>query len=472
MTAKQLKEHLKLLALVVLAFVLIYFVPQGFNKVIFLIFPVLFLKSKKNYLWIAFLFVLLEQPGGLFFGGTVDDPFRLPLYNISAGISFSFEQIMILIALYKAVSMHQKFNPFFKKPLFYLFIYFILLVFLSIFMGMSFANYRMLFRNVVNLTLFYSIFFLMRDKEDWKMFFTVIFPFVFFALLFQIFSLINGYQLIHLFRPGILSTQGVVGKVSQGFTDRPIEMVHFALISFIASLFYLSTDKKYFNRSFLITVNTISFVTIFLTATRTWVISMIFAYLLYVISSPKQIGRQILRFGLAIFLIFTLASFSIIDNQFGSAFDRIMTLELFAKGDITAGGTAQRFDRRAPKVIAAFEKGNMLFGSGFSDHYYKYADSHVGFHNFLFNAGIIGSFLLLLFILIYFNRIISLFLMLKDKNIYKKSILIFAIAITAILILQSSTQFIGYDVSTTRVLTLSLLLYFSSTIYNKAIANI
>lgn len=472
MSKELLKKHFKLIGLLFAAFLLVYYVPQPFNSILFLIFPILFIKSKENYIWIAFLFVILEQPGGLFFGGTKEDALRLPLYNIAPGISLSFDQLLIFAGLYKAISIKEKFNPFFKKPLVYLLFYFFILIILSMAAGMSFDGFKLVYKMIVNFTLFYSLFFLMRNEEEWKKFFAVLFPFTFYALLLQIYSLINGYQLVHLFKKEILSAQGVLGNTSSLEWDRPIELVHISFVCFFISIFYILNKTSDFKKLFLIAVNTISFLTIFFTGTRAWIIALIFSYLLLLLSNPKKIGNVILRFGIIIILGFTLlTSFSIMENQLGQAFDRFKTLEFLAKGDITAGGTAQRFDIRAPAVINAFENSNELFGAGFSDYYFYHADGHVGYQNFLFNAGIIGSILLLFFLTKYISNLIKINNQIQVSNQYKNSINIFVIAIIAILILHSSTQFLGYDVIPNRILTLTIFLYFSLRILKKAIEN-
>ena len=78
-----------------------------------------------------------------------------------------------------------------------------------------------------------------------------------------------------------------------------------------------------------------------------------------------------------------------------NSWSRVITVEKVIEGDITGGGTISRYDIRAPKVMEGFFSSSVVFGAGFSNHYYKYSDGHVGYHNILLNAGLTGSFIFL-----------------------------------------------------------------------------
>ncbi len=101
--------------------------------------------------------------------------------------------------------------------------------------------------------------------------------------------------------------------------------------------FYL---KKVFRKNYLIFVNIISMIAVFITATRSWFIDFTFSYLFILLLIPKFINKVILRYDvlISIFIIILLSTV-IISNQLSNAFKRIDTITLLVKGDITVGGT-------------------------------------------------------------------------------------------------------------------------------------
>lgn len=460
-------DHILLVLLVIFAAFITYYLPLGLDKILYFIFPVLFYKSNKNYLWIAFLFVLIEQPGGLFFGGSKDAVNRLPLYSFGS-FSVSFEQIMVLIALIKAISLKKKFNPYIKNFLNLFLILFLLLLILSVPIGVNFRNIKLIFRIIINLTLFYSLYFLIQNEEDWIKFFKIIFPFALYAIVLQIYSLIVGHQLINIFIPSIITTQGVLGETRIFGWTRPIEMTNLLFLTFLGSLYFLNHSKSFFNKNYLIVINIISFIAVFFTATRSWVLAFTSAYLFLILLNRLKFGKIIIKYSLTILIIiFVASSINIVKTQLSSAFDRIATIKLIAQGDITAGGTVKRYDVRAPAVIDAFKNSTIIFGAAFSDYYFLHQDGHVGYHNFLFNTGIVGFIVLLLFIINYFIKFLRVSISLSYNNPYRHSIKIFPVAFLSILILNAGTQFIGFDIILNRIIVLIVIFYFGNTILNK-----
>lgn len=464
---KDKNSYLNLAILFFSALVLVYFIPSTFNKILFPLYCVLFYKSKSNVLWIVFFFLLIESPGGLFSGGERMDLLRLPIYNLAAGVSITFEQLFCITALLKVFKKKAKYKPlgFLSRNLMFMGLYFIFLIFLSFFLGNSFDSFRFLYKIIINLTLLYSLYFLFSEESDFVGLFKLIFPLAFIALFLQLYDLIFDHQLIALFKPGVLSTQGVFGLVE---TTRPIEMAHIVFIAFYGSMYFLILNKNIFNQKYLIIVNVISYSSIFITGSRAWFIAFTSSYLLLLLFLPGNMMKITVKNSLVLGLtVLTLFSLAILKSQFSHAYQRIKTIELVVKGDMTAGGTLGRFTERAPNVMKAFKKSSFLFGAGFSDFYWQNNDQHVGFHNILFNSGIIGVIFPLIFVLniVYFSLKIGI--KLKKCNPYKNALKIFALWMVAILLLNSSTQFIGYDVYLVRILVLSIFIYF----FNNQIKN-
>jgi len=141
---------------------------------------------------------------------------------------------------------------------------------------------------------------------------------------------------------------------------------------------------------------------------------------------------------------------------------------LIGGGDITGGGTVERYDVRAPAVLQAFKQTSIFFGAAFSSFYFKYADGHVGFHTFLFNTGILGFFLLLVFLfsIIFYPLKILKQPFMKNSN---KSIKIFSFIIIGLCLLNNSTQYFGYEIELPRIFAFAFILSFYNEQINKLV---
>ena len=165
---KKYNDYIVLFLALGTAFVFVYFIPAVLNRFLFFIFIYLFYKSDRDYLWIAFIFIIMESPGKLFAGGSVTEQIRIPIYNIAPGISVTFTQIFILTALVKAIGKKTKFNPvlFLKKNLMILFFYFILLIIIGILLGFEETAATRVYQITISLSLFYSVYFLLNKEKD------------------------------------------------------------------------------------------------------------------------------------------------------------------------------------------------------------------------------------------------------------------------------------------------------------------
>jgi hypothetical protein len=448
---KSTKDFWALLFFLFIAFLLVYFVPTSFNKILFLGVLPLIWRTKKDYFWLAFFFIVDDIPGGLFSGGLADDPYRLPLYTIASGISFSLRELYLILLFIKVLvkpEYRQSFQKnYFSKELLILFYYFLFLLFISILIGMTLNEFRNFYKISINLTLFVSVPLILKNRQNFLYFLRAIFPFAIIAILLQIYSLVYGHQLVAIFEPGITSVQGVLtGNNSIEHWQRPIEMVHVLLVCFCGTLFLINREEKYFKTGYLIIINILSFLGIFITGTRSWFLALTALYIFFFIMRFSQLSAVSLkRIFLIIALIAIISQVSVIKNQILNAWNRLSTIEKVAEGDITAGGTASRFDVRAPRVMEGFKESTIIAGAGFSKLYYEYADGHVGYHNMLLNAGITG--MLLFFIIIAkafilpYNLSKSKHISVQSKNELKASFLL----LLALLIINTGTQTLGYE---------------------------
>lgn len=448
MKINRIPDLAALLIYLFLSFFLVYFVGLRMNRVIFLLVLPAIWFSRKDYIWIAFLLILLEMPGGLFSGGLRDDPFRLPIYTFLPGISFSIQELIILVFFAKSLfnkKVTRHFNPpFFRKELKLLFWLYIIDVLISPLLGMSLASMSNVFKLSISLTLFYSVLRLINSEEQFIQFLKLMFPFAFIALGLQIYGLLTGEQLIALFKPGVSTVQGSYNIASKSETwIRPIEMAHAIFITFTGSLYLLLAKKHTMNKNYLVIVNLISFLVIFMTGTRSWVLAFIAGYIAFFLfagsRTPKLIINSVIVLIVAVLMV---SGIPVINKQVKNAYSRFATVETVFEGDITGGGTISRYDIRAPRVMEGFKSSTIILGAGFSDHFYNYADGHVGYHNMLLNAGILGF-----IVFIYVGwRVLSTPSKIArtnkciDKPLLKISIIPFVI----LMIINTGTQTLGF----------------------------
>jgi len=214
-------------------------------------------------------------------------------------------------------------------------------------------------------------------------------------------------------------------------------------ITFTGSLFLLISKRHNLARQYLVFVNLISFLVILMTGTRSWFIAFCIGYLAFFFLAGKKTPKLILNsLGIVIIVLLLIWGITIINSQVRNAFSRIATVEQVLGGDITGGGTISRYDVRAPRVMEGFYSSTIILGAGFSNHFYEYADGHVGYHNILLNAGIAGSFLFLYFTIIVLRRPFSISR--KFKNINKPVLKISIIPLVIMLIINTGTQTIGF----------------------------
>ena len=463
------RDSLTLVLLLIAAAVLVYVIPPFLNRFLFLLFLYFFFQSRKNYLWIAFLLILILQPGGLYSGGARADQMRLPIYTIMPGVSMMFEQLFCIVAFIKAYRLKGRMRDplLFMGNLKLLGFYLFYLILLSIALDGSYYALKNPTIIIVNLSFLYSAAILLKEENDYISFFKLVFPFAFVSFALQLYDIYFHHQLVSVFKPVVTSVQGDLGNFED---QRPIEMSELILFTFFGSIYFINQRKRDFSTVYLVLVNFISFASIFMSASRTWVVSFTCAYLLFVIMAPQKSIKIILKYShILVLAVILLFSVSLLDIQYHSSMKRISTFKLFMEGDLTAGGSVIRYTVRSPLVLQAFRKSTIMFGAAFSKLYLMHNDQHVGYHNLIFNAGIIGIWLFgyLFFKLLHFPFIMEN--RLSPDNPYKSQIKLFPIFFVILLILNGSTQFIGYDVPFCRVLTFTIMLLFLNNQILKAV---
>ncbi|MBP7796933.1 MAG: O-antigen ligase family protein [Elusimicrobiales bacterium] len=449
-----------------------YYIPKTIGDIFFIGLLGIFLFSKKNYFWLAFIFLLIDPPGFLFFEY---GDFSLPALRISTmERSVQFCELFVLISLVKVILLKKKEKYFFAKPLMFLLYYLIFLLIITFSMEISLYKVLLTIRLLMPYLFLITLPRLLITKKDYIRFFNLLFSFVFLMLFAQLFDILLGKHIAYLFGETKVLFSGAFEYSDQLFDVSETVLRYFygayiVLISYIAALYFLVDKSDVFKKHYLVLIVFVSWLMTFLSATRGWIISFSFMFLMFIIIFHKNIRHIVAGAIIPILVIIILIlSFSNVSVQFRNAWKRLETITLLAQGDISAGNTLGRITERGPRVMSKFVE-SPIIGFGFSDEYYSYADGHVGNQTMLLNGGILGYCLFVIFWL-YFN--ISLFTknrILSYKNSYKNTLLIFIIGFIGIFIIHSSSSMIfGYLINVPKAFTLTLFFVFADFAYKQA----
>ena len=435
--------------LIVSAFV-IYFLGEMITQLYFIVLLGIIWRSRKDYFWVAIIFIMLNYPGGLFHGGTNKDATQsLPIYVLGP-ISFQFSQLFAMLIFVKALTRRQSFTFLFRREYQIGAFVFLFLTLVSFFLGVNFESIKNIYFIALSLSLYYSVLFIFRQEQDVIQFFKIIFPFAFVALILQAYTLINEQQLIALFRPGVNAVQGIVA----GEMTRPIEMSALLLLCTLGSLYFLASGRYRFNRSYLITVAAISTLSVILSWTRSWFLAYAGMIIVFIMANRRQLARTVQYVAIGFVFVLVIINLSgVMAKQFNIAWSRISTIDnVIASG----GKDFKRTDERLPKLIEGIKKSTIVAGAGFGKLYLKYRDAHLGYVNMFFVGGITGY----IFYIYFLVSISGKSMMFASQNSLTltneiRNILLFLVPI---LILNTATQFFGFSLGGfTRVFLLALI---------------
>jgi O-antigen ligase len=173
---------------------------------------------------------------------------------------------------------------------------------------------------------------------------------------------------------------------------RPLQGILVSFLGLVGSSYMYS--KHGGNRYYLLLMF-LSFLSIWITATRGWLIASFVVLLPFLTKiNRKQFANLFL---ISLLMLLLLTQVDVINRQFYASRDRFLTLEQMLEGDITAGGTVSRTTTRHEKVWNKFLE-NPILGWGYLPEASDFSDGHVGNQNLLLRVGIIGYLFFLLFI--------------------------------------------------------------------------
>ena len=433
---QRIKDVILAYAIFGAAFSVVYELPRSVGLLIQIIMLALYWRSRKDYVWVASVFVIESSPGNLF--SKYDPMMTFSLVRTNSGVLY-FYLAFLGVALMKAILRGPR-EPFFLKKLMTAHVvYFAILLVLF-----GFSKFFFVFRMAFSWALLFVLVRLFRNEDDYVGFFSVVFSFLPIVLATQLFKILNGYDLSYLFG-GPLDPAIVARPVYRyGGAVRAWSGVHVAYMSLLGAMIVSTLDKKKYSEIVLVAVVILSVVVIILSATRTWFVSsllMIVAFYVYVVRLKPG--------GIVLLVSTSLAAAAIISSvpwlklQTRYAFDRFRSVEELAAGDISAAQASTRFAGMDKALIQRFEE-SPIVGWGFGKTGYLYVNSHLGYHSILVQTGIVGFGLFILTVLIYLRKIFRRYSETPGGNPYRRTLLVFPIFLGGTLFLNTTTWFIGY----------------------------
>jgi hypothetical protein len=425
--------------IVLLYFLTIMVIYKGPYMARFVYFPVLYLifwQSKKNYFWFAFIFILATCPGNFFSeSGASDAPYRLPLFSLGPGMSFTTEELFAAVALLKALLYGKKYKFVFRKKLKPLFYYIIVLLGLSLTAyGAGMKTLTDLLRNTFFYSFLVSIPYLVLQYEDLERMIYLLFPFMFSSFAMGIYFFVTGDYFLNLINPGGLRVMRIVGGgLRYGFAKGEHMLILFCFIS--ALTFCLAKQNRSF---YLKLVAMLSYFSILMTATRVWFVVYSLILMVYLVKSMKNVKNFISM------VLMLSAAFGVVSagggSQMSSAVDRIFSI--FNYGDKSSKArrmVEQKKAKRLPKVLNGIYE-NPLLGWGFSDKAVQIMDEDVGNYSLIAQVGLIGISMFISFWIGFLTMIRRTRKKLLNKNPFKDALSILNMAMIGFLIAHHTTH--------------------------------
>jgi hypothetical protein len=433
---------LKFYIVILISIVGSYLLPVIINQIIHLGILVYAFRRKDKSLLFAILLFFIDAPGN-FFQAT-----GLTYYGISKNLRLTIIEVIIIGLLITSLR-NSAYNLISKKYSIVVYVvlsFIIILFFNSIIIGLPNGKTVVIFRTLFPFTLLFVIPLLFRDSKSLVNFTHIVLTFPFFALLDQIVQLYSGNHLVNFF-----GVTDVNIFMDQGINEakRLVSAPWSTLIAIFLALYYYRFDlNNSFNKKYLLLVILISAISIFLTATRGWIVSLIFISILYSLTIIKlnyKLLRLLILIPLVVLLLVSISS--VLRDQLNNVVARLNTLVYIFDGDVTAGGTLFRLDLRAPVVMEKFYL-NPLFGNGFSEIGFEYFDQHVGNQNILMTSGIVGFILIILFFIFFLGAMIRRINTSRSEYYRKEALFLIIFLMGLVLIHSSSTQLFGFYLKT------------------------
>lgn len=440
-------DSLLILALYFITAFFIYKMPETLRLLLFTLFFISFLKSKKDYFWLAFFFALCTGPAHFFFISEEVHIGRLPIVQIGGGINISVTEIFLGLAILKAIIRGRKKHLFLSRPLLIVLSYAVLLFFVS------FAFYDTeLIRFLKDVRYFFYYFtlipltYLIFRQGEGEKFLYCLFPFVFLSFISAVYYILVGDYFINLLAPGVRSqlflgiVEGGTRLTRYGTSGKGEYLL--LIISYISSFFLLfrtyNTGKR--NYYFLLIAG-MSYVTLLLTATRVWFVVMTF-----ILIAALVLLQRNLKFisGIVLIILLFYIPFQSVPRiqQFSrKSWQRVESVFYIDDPDSMAYQMIESKEKNRLQDTLMYIKLNPWMGWGASNQFHQYTrGGDVGNFNLVLQVGIIGFLLYANFWVRFFLQIRRINRNISAANPYHKTLHFFNIALAGLLIAHFTTH--------------------------------
>jgi O-antigen ligase len=411
-TVEKNSDMFHLLILVLSSVVVVYLLPSIINKLFFIALLPFIWVSKKDYFWIGYSFTLITTPGNLFSTNFIAN--ATPVYNIISGISISFFDIFSIMIFRKALNKSNTgIKLLFPRMLLIILFYFILRLIISNFEGQNLNFLIPYVRILLAMTLFYSISILMTSIEDYTNLLNILFPSIVFVVISQLYQLFTGTHFVSLL--GSISFVDRSGTIERLANLTPELLLLFLFLA--TSIIFIINKPIYFIGIVLV------FFSFFISATRTWIISLIFLILYFFVNYLAKYRKHLFSplYILVVLLVFVgIAQNERLQENLTNSYTRTLSSKLLFSDNADDASIIARRMRNLEVRKLLIE--NPIFGVGYNKAFNSLeggftGDPHTGYLNQIANSGIIGFLLTLtLFILV----IAKLF---RKSVLYSKSLI-------------------------------------------------
>jgi len=424
-----LNDFLQMTMLFIASVIAVYKTSPAIRDLFFLIPLILAFRSKKDYFWFAYFFILINSPAFFFASRAQEAIFRLPFYSFVPTLSFTPMDLFLFITIFKALRKKRVVKFFLNKPLeFFLFYLFLVSIPVSFFLGTEIKPFINSLRSFFFFGIIFSYLRLIRNNEDILKFGYLMFPYLALILVDQLYLVNMGSYMISIFDKSMLgfyTKNSVTGEIRAEMKG--------VLIVFYALIFGYQINglKKYtLFPGFSTLIFFMAFASFILSAARSWITIGIITLMGYLILSKNGLKLSIQLFIVGSSLVVFILSSNYIEMDYlDGILKRYSVMEdIASSGNLRQGTFADRIDNDIPKVMKGVAYSPIL-GVGMSKYMKIYYSNDVGFINTLLIYGIIGFPIFLIFLFRYIFHLNRLFR--KDdfsqleKNIFLSLILAF-----------------------------------------------
>jgi O-antigen ligase len=418
----------------------VYILPNYISYIFFSGILLAFLFSKKNFFWVAFILVIIDSPGGFFPFGDIN--YGIPMLKFPALVSY--QEIFLYLALLKSIIIKSTDKFVYKKSISLLAVYFVILILISFPLGTSAIIIAKTIKWALPWTMLYSVPRLIKGEQDWERLFRLIFTFTIAAFISQIVELILGVPPAFLLGTDFSHISGEVVNDQNNWVlynrifdvYRLLGSYFVGFLSYIGSMYYLLSSRKSFTKTYLVSILILSVFSVFLSATRGYIMSFFVGLILFLITVTRRFRISLGAIVIILLLVVLVMEVPIVQRQITGVILRIETTSSIFEGDFTAEGTNKRITDYTPVLLSYFSQ-SPIFGWGFSDTFWDFNNGHAGMPNLLANVGILGFLIFLFFWWELFFKPIRTMRRLSSFHPYKKSLITLSIGLIVLLGIHS-----------------------------------